>query len=544
MAISPESIEEVKSVANVYDVISEYLNLEKAGSSYKALCPFHSEKTPSFYVSPQKNIWKCFGCGKSGNAISFLIEYEGISYSQAIMKLAEKYNIKLKFTGKNKYLEHKSLYELLKKVANFYQDQLKKSPKVRKYISDRGILPSTIDKFEIGYSPDDDTFIKWVEKEGINKEELIRAGVISSQDSKRDKFTGRVIFPIKDIQGRIVGFGGRSIDGKNPKYLNSPETDIYKKSKILYGLFDAKDFIREEKEVFLVEGYFDVISPFQIGVKNIVATLGTSLTLHHAKLLKKFADKVYILFDSDEAGKKAAIRAAKILLHEGLDIYYHTLEDKDPDELAKKGYKAFKEEISKSKNFLDFLIERIKLNQNPKNRKKLIDIFLDIISYSKDKVLIGEYINQLSNTTGIDKVFLEVKPKKIEEGQYEDDSIINIDSFNFNEKIIIKSLIKNKDYTLQILNQYDKIIGSEYFNYLIEYIKENKIEYENIKGLDNIPSDEKSLKEAIEKLVIEKKKEEVKMVSLIPQENSEKSLKKIWEEIKALKQLDPKFNNL
>jgi len=544
MAISPESIEEVKSVANVYDVISEYINLEKAGSSYKALCPFHSEKTPSFYVSPQKNIWKCFGCGKSGNAISFLIEYEGISYSQAIIKLAEKYNIKLKFTGKNKYQEYKTLYELLKKVSNFYKEQLKKNPKVRKYISDRGILPSTIDKFEIGYSPDDDTFIKWIEKEGINKEELIKAGVISSVNSKKDKFTGRVVLPIKDIQGRIVGFGGRSIDGKSPKYLNSPETDIYKKSKILYGLFEAKEFIREEKEVFLVEGYFDVISPYQIGIKNIVATLGTSLTLSHAKLLKKFADKIYILFDSDEAGKKAAIKAAKILLHEGLDIYYHPIEDKDPDELAKKGYKAFKDEISKSKNFLDFLIERIKLNQNPKNRKKLIDIFLDIISYSKDKVLIGEYINQLSNATGIDKIFLEVKPKEIEQGQHEDDSVIDIDTFNFNEKIIIKCLLKNKDYTLQMLNKYDKIIGSEYFNYLIDYIKENKIEYEDIKGLNNIPSDEKSLKEAIEKLVIEKKKEEVKMASLISEENNEESLKKIWEEIKALKQLDPKFNNL
>lgn len=545
MAISPESIEEVKSVANVYDVISEYLDLERVGSSYRALCPFHSEKTPSFYVSPQKNIWKCFGCGKSGNAISFLIEYEGISYSQAIKKLAEKYNINLKFVGKDRTKEYKNLYEILNKVLNFYKENLKKYPEARKYLTERNILPSTIDKFDIGYSPEDNSFLNWIEKEGINKEFLVKAGLISSIDNKKDRFSGRIIFPIKDIQGRVVGFGGRTINNKGAKYINSPDSTLYKKSKILYGLYESKDAIREEKEAILVEGYFDVISPYQIGIKNIVATLGTALTLNHAKQLKKFINKVILLFDSDEAGKKAAIRAAKIFLYEGIEVFYNPISQKDPDELAKEGYKAFKEQLEKSQNFLDFLIERIKLTQDLRKRKKLIDIFLDVISYSKDKVLIGEYINLLSKTTGIDKNFLEVKPKEISDYMEENsEEVLNLENLSFNEKIILKSLLLNKEETLNILGKYDKILGSDYFKYLLDYLANNEVEYESIKGLENIPIDTRSLHEAIEKLLIEKKKEEIKISSLISEIDPEEAFKKRLEEIKALKQLDPKFKNL
>jgi DNA primase len=540
MAIAPESIDEVKSQINVYDIISQYLPLEKAGNSYRALCPFHPEKTPSFYVSPQKNIWKCFGCGKSGNAISFVMEYEGISFTDAIIKIAEKYNIKLKFTGKDKYKENTKYHNLLEEVLKFYKQQLKTNLVARKYLSDREILPSTIEKFDIGYSPEDYSFIKWVEDKGINKEDLVKVGVLSSTDSKKDKFSGRIIFPIRNVQGKIVGFGGRSTDQKkSPKYLNSPETEIYKKSEILFGLFENKNNIMENREAILVEGYFDVISPYQIGIKNAVATLGTALSLKQAKLLKKFADRVYILYDSDEAGKKAAIKAAQTLLYVGIEVYYSPLEDKDPDELAKKGYKTFKEHLEKSETFLEFLLKKIKYAKEINTRKKLIQIYLQLLSYMQDKILAAEYLNTLSEVTGIDKSFLEIKPANINEN-IEDEEEIDLNRLTFSEKIILKGLVENKEFTLKMINKYGKILFCDYFNYLIEYIETAENEYDFSEKLKNIPYDEKSIEGALKNLILLKKEEEMKLNSEFYGE--EEIFEKKIKEIQKLKNLDPKFN--
>ena len=526
----------------MYDVISQYLPLEKVGSSYRALCPFHPEKTPSFYVSPQKNIWKCFGCGKSGSAITFVMEYEGLSFSEALIKIAEKQGIKLKFTGKDKFQENKKYYQLLELVSKFYQQQLRTSPKARKYLSDRNILPSTIDKFNIGYSPEDDSFIKWIEKNNINKEDLVKIGVISSIESKKDKFSGRIIFPIKNLQGKIVGFGGRSIEpNKSPKYLNSPETQIYKKSEILYGLYESKDLIRELKEAILVEGYFDVISPYQIGIKNVVATLGTALSLKQTKMLKKFVNKVYILYDSDEAGKKAAIRAAKMLLYQGIDVYYVNIENKDPDELAKNGYNSFKQHIEKSTRFTEFLLEKIKQSKDLIQRKKLIEIFLEMLSYMQDKIMAGQYLNKLSEITGIDKVFLEIKSVQINEDSPEEEDI-DLNRLTYNEKILLKGLLESKEETLKIINKYGKIFISDYFNYLMDLINKEKNEYDILNKLQNIPSDKESIEGALKNLILLKKEEEVKLNSAF--ESDKDIFEKKVKEIKKFKSLDPRFKKL
>ncbi len=530
MAIAPESIEEVKSQANVYDVISEYLSLEKVGSSYRALCPFHSEKTPSFYVSPQKNIWKCFGCGKSGNAITFLMEYEGLSFSQAIQKLAEKYNITLKFTGKNDFKENIKYYSLIEKVARFYKNSLKTNPNARKYLSDREVLPSTIDKFDIGFSPEDDSFINWVEKEGIDKKELVEIGVLSSENSRKDKFAGRIIFPIKNLQGRIVAFGARAIDpNKSPKYLNSPDTKIYKKSDILYGFFECRDFIRQSKELILVEGYFDVILPYQVGIKNVVATLGTALSLKQAKEIKKFASKVHLMFDSDDAGKKAAIRAAKLLLYEGLDVFYVPLYDKDPDELAKKGSQEFKKVLKSGKPILEFLLDKIKETDNIHKRKKLIDLFLELLSYMQDKVLQGEYLNLLSQTTGIDKEFLPLrKVTLVEENTEETD--IDLEKLSFNELIVLKCLTQQKEETLHLIEKYGKIFLSDYLNYLIEYVNEMESKHQLIEKLENIPCNKEALEGALETIVKTTKSKQAQMnvyFDISDNESFEKSIEEI-----------------
>ncbi len=538
LAILPESIEEVKSIANVYDVISEYLDLKKVGNSYSALCPFHSEKTPSFYVSPQKNIWKCFGCGKSGNAISFLMEYEGLSYSQAIEKLAEKYGIQLRYTNTEKEKSKKKILNVLQEVALFYKEQLKNYPEPRKYLTDRGVLPSTIDKFDLGYSPDDRSLLEFTAKKGIDTELLKKAGIVSQ--SGKDLFSGRVIFPIKDIQGRVVAFGGRSLKDKaSPKYLNSPETEVYHKGQTLYGLFEAKDSIKEEGFAVLVEGYFDVILPHQVGFKNFVASLGTGFTQQQAKLLKKFTNKVYILFDSDRAGKKAALTAAKICLAYGIEVFYKPISDgKDPDELARTDSKRLKEHLLQAKPILDFLVERLREERQPEKKKRLISIILDLIATAEDKLMVGEYLNKLSNITKIPYELLTEELKKYKGSlniKEEEKHLISEEHLSTNEKIILKGLILYKNDVLNLINRYEKIKGSEYFKYLISGILNEELsekEYEEIINF-KVPASPDIVDEALKQLHLEYKKEELLLGELA--DFSENYLMDVYKLVKSLK---------
>ncbi|MBK3331471.1 DNA primase [Persephonella atlantica] len=486
MGISQETVEEVLRIANVYDVISDYINLEKAGSNYRALCPFHAEKTPSFMVSPQKNIFKCFGCGKSGNAVSFLMEYEGLSFGEAVIKLAEKYNIPVGFTGSDEGIKHKKrLIFVAEKVKDFYKAKLKSSKEAKAYIKRRELRPEMIELFDIGYAPlNSQELIDYIQKEGIAVDELIKIGVVSLKENDRitDRFSGRVIFPIKDQRGNTVGFGGRVIDERQPKYINSPETELYSKSKILYGYYEAKEYLREKKEAIVVEGYLDLISLFQIGIRNVVATLGTVLTPQHGKLLSKFVSRVILMFDSDSAGKKATVKAAKALLGYGMEVYYCPLEKgKDPDEVAKEGIKRVEEQIKNSKDFLLFLLERVQKQKDLKKRKEIIDLYLDILSYHPDRHVRGLYIRELSDKTGIPVELLSVEPKK---AVTEDDS--SVGRLNIPEKIVLKGLILFKDEILSKFDKFDKIIGSAYFLYTLNEILEGGEleELEEIKGID------------------------------------------------------------
>ncbi|WP_297453016.1 DNA primase [Persephonella sp.] len=489
MAISQETVEEVLRVANVYDVISEYIPLEKAGSSYKALCPFHTEKTPSFMVSPQKNIFKCFGCGKSGSAITFLMEYEGISFGEAVIKLAEKYNIPVKFTKEDKSFQEKNrLFQVTQKITEFYQEQLKKSSEAKNYLKKRGLLPSTIETFEIGFSPFESNALKqFIQKENISVDELQRIGLITIKESGDfvDKFAGRVIFPIKNHRGRVVAFGGRAIsDNKSPKYINSPETEIYSKGKVLYGLYNAKDSLREKKEAIIVEGYLDLISLYQVGIKNVVATLGTAMTSEHGKLLSKFINRAVLMFDSDSAGKKAAIRAAKVLLPYRIEVYYCPIEKgKDPDELAKEGSQAVLNQLQKSQDFLLFLLDRLQAQKDLKKRKEIIDLYLDILSYMPDKHIQGVYLKELSTVAGIPVELLEVQEREFE---VEKEEISSFKGLPLNEKLILKGLLLYKDQILNEFDQFDKISGSAYFMYLInELLKGGELEeLEEIKNFE------------------------------------------------------------
>ncbi len=502
MAISPLTIEEVQRTANVYDVISDYLDLKKAGSSYTALCPFHSEKSPSFMVSPQKNIWKCFGCGKSGDSIKFIMEYEGLNFADAVIKIANKYGIEVKYTKPSKDHEKlKGLYETTGKIASFYKEQLKKSQEAKSYIREREILPTVVDIFDIGYSPKDiKPLMDFCEVENITIENLKKIGLITEKENGTitDKFSGRLIFPIKDYKGRVIAFGGRSIEkDRHPKYLNSPETEIYQKRKVLYGFFEAKDYIRELKKVIVVEGYIDLLSLFQIGIKNVVATLGTALTEEHGKLISKFAEEVILMFDSDNAGKKAVIEASKILLKENLDVKYCILpEGEDPDTIAKKGFDKVNSLINKSKDIFQFIIDKIeeyssKEYENDdkvlKKKKEIIDLYINLLENIEDNVRRGVLLKHLSDITGIPVELLNTvksKPKK----DLTEENVKNNDKYlSYNERLILKTLLNEKEKILKEFSEFDKIKGSVYFHYLLnlilgENINENSEEYKEIQN--------------------------------------------------------------
>ena len=308
------------------------------------------------------------------------MEYKGISFNEAIEEIANKYGIPIKYVGNTEEdKEKKGLYSVIQKVANFYRENLKKSKEAKNYLKEREISPNTIEKFLLGYSPEDiSLLLKFAEKENISIEELKKVGVLtqSLDGSVKDRFKGRIIFPIKDHLGRIVAFGGRIIKEKTnlPKYINSPETKIYNKSKVLYGFYEAKEYLREKKYGIIVEGYFDLLSMYQVGFKNTVATLGTSLTEYHSKLLKKFVNKVILMFDNDKAGKEATIRAAKILLSQDIDVYYLPLKDKDPDDLAKRGIKEVENYIKKAKDIFQFLLEVLLRKTDIKDKQKMIEL--------------------------------------------------------------------------------------------------------------------------------------------------------------------------
>ncbi|MDH5381157.1 MAG: DNA primase, partial [Cyclobacteriaceae bacterium] len=313
--ISDNSIQEVKSRIDIIDVISDFVDLKKSGSNYKALSPFTTEKTPSFFVSPAKNLFKCFSTGKGGDAISFLQEHEGFVYLDAIRFLANKYGVELKEDqfqdSSEERSEKESLYIVLNFAKELYKTLLWENEVGRSvglgYFRERGLSDSTIKDFELGFSlPQWDNLIKTAKEKGYNSDILEKAGLIIQKEEGReyDRFRDRTIFPIHNITGRVIGFGARQLitDKKQPKYINSPESEVYNKSKELYGLFQARQHIRNEDRCFLVEGYTDVLSMAQAGVKNVVSSSGTSLTDDQIQLLSRYSKNITVLFDGDPAG--------------------------------------------------------------------------------------------------------------------------------------------------------------------------------------------------------------------------------------------------
>lgn len=376
MRVNPETVELIKNATDIVEVVGDFVSLKKRGANYMACCPFHNEKTPSFNVNPARQIYKCFGCGAAGDAIKFVMDVDGIGYTEALKYLAQKYNIEVQeeeisdeeATRQN---ERESLYIVLNFARNFYQEQLLNTDEGQaiglSYFRERGFDDGTIKKFELGYSADVwDGLTKAALAKGFSAEILEKAGLLIHKEGSNtpgyDRFRGRVIFPIHNVAGKVIAFGARILktDKNQPKYLNSPETAVYHKSDVLYGISQAKNSIRNLDVCYLVEGYTDVVSLHQAGIDNVVASSGTSLTIEQIRLIGRFTSNVTILYDGDAAGIKAALRGLDLVLEEGLNVNIVTFpQGEDPDSYVHKvGAEAFKEYLVRSaSDFISFKTE-------------------------------------------------------------------------------------------------------------------------------------------------------------------------------------------
>ena len=433
------TIEKILDAANIVDVVSEFVTLKRRGVNYVGLCPFHNEKTPSFYVSPSKGICKCFSCGKGGNVIHFLMEHEQMSYWDAAKWLARKYGIpysERELTDSEKALqnERESMFITNQFALDFFKDTLLNTDKGRAvglaYFRKRGFRDDILDKFYLGYCPDEpDALARTALAKGFTKENLIKTGLCYERENDgqlRDRFRGRVIFPVHSISGKVVAFGGRIMtsDAKVAKYVNSPESVIYSKSRELYGLWQAKQAIVRKDRCFLVEGYADVISMFQSGVENVVASSGTSLTPGQIRLIHRFTNNITVLYDGDKAGIKASLRGIDMLLAEGMNVKVLLLPDgEDPDSFAQgRGATAFQQYIDTHQ--VDFI--RFKVNllmedaaDDPYSRSELIKSITQSISVIQDPIVRSVYITECSQIMKIDERLLinDVNRRQREQAQ-------------------------------------------------------------------------------------------------------------------------------
>ena len=414
--ISKETIDKVFEFARVEEVISDFIALKKTGANFKGLSPFTNEKTPSFIVSPSKQIWKDFSSGKGGNVIAFLMEHEQFNYPESIRYLANKYNIEIietndKYENSEERNKRESLFIINSFAQEYFQNVVLKEVDVKNYLKERGLSDSTIVNFNIGFSPDKkNSFYKYASEKGFSADYLIETGlVISNENNNIDRFRGRIMFPIKSISGRVIGFGGRIIDSnkKIAKYINSPESKIYNKSKTLYGIYESKQFIVKNDVCFLVEGYMDVVQLHEHGIKNVLATSGTSLTKDQIILIKRLTSNIIILFDGDQAGLSASMRSIDMILEEGLNVKICQFPDgEDPDSFVKK-YKHDKmiEYIDEqSKDLIDFIISVN--NEFEKDEDKKVDLIKSIlksISLIPDLLKQEVYIKKLSSVLSIEE---------------------------------------------------------------------------------------------------------------------------------------------
>ncbi len=413
---SDEFIDELKEKVDLVDLISDYLELKKTGNRYKGLCPFHSEKTPSFFVNPDNNFYHCFGCGAGGDSINFVMEIENLTFIESIKMLAERSGMELPDMSDQQreiYKERENIFSLNKLAARFYNYLLTDTNMGKKaldYLNDRGFDKDDIKRFNLGFAADEwQLLLNFLKKKNFSIHLIKKAGLISegNNNSYYDKFRNRLMFPIFNNRGEVIAFGGRILDSEDsygPKYLNSPETQIFSKKKNLYGLHLAKESIRKENSCIIMEGYTDVIQAHKNGFENSIASLGTAFTEEQAELIKRYAENAYIAYDADTAGNKATLRGLDILNDTGINVKVIELEEgSDPDQLLKnEGSAVFKELIDKAVSLIDFKINMIVKDENlsePGIRKKVLRSIVELLSGVEDNLEREIYIERAATQT-------------------------------------------------------------------------------------------------------------------------------------------------
>jgi DNA primase len=421
---SDEVVLEVKERADIVSVVSRYLTLTKRGKNYIALCPFHAEKTPSFTVSQEKELFHCFGCGKGGDVFGFVMEMESIDFPEALKMLANQTGVKLPErragrTGKSPYAD---LYDLNKMAMEFYHKFLTEDNRGKdalSYLEGRGIKRDTIESFAIGFAPEEwDVLSNYACNKGVKEDLLIRNSLAARGKSGiYDYFRQRILFPIRDNRGRLAGFAGREFGGISPKYLNSPDTPIFTKRKILYGYHAARSQIRSSGEVIIVEGYTDLITLFQEGIRNVVAPMGTALTDEQASFLARNARTATLVYDCDEAGLKATFRAGDLFLKYGMGVNVAQLpEGEDPDSFVlRKGIKAFDQAVRKAQDVFDLKVRILKEKgflESVDGRRVSTEHLLKTLAVTRDDVIKDIYLGKAAEALGLDRKTLE---RKLEE---------------------------------------------------------------------------------------------------------------------------------
>ena len=480
---SDEIIDEIRQSNDIVDVISQYVRLKRSGRNYFGLCPFHNEKSPSFSVSPDKQIFHCFGCGVGGNVFTFLMKIEGISFIEAIQNLAERANIVLPKLENNEESGKEELKAKVYKVNGFAAEYYHKNlylPTAKiaqEYVKKRKLSNETLKSFRIGFSGKFDELFKELKKQGFGETEILESGLVNKNDRGQyiDRYRNRLMFPICDVRGRVIAFGGRVLDNSKPKYINSPENIVYSKGRHLFGLNVAKKGQGMLKKLLIVEGYMDVISLHQRGITNVVAPLGTALTQQQGWLLRKNAEQIILSFDSDEAGLNAKIRALEILQNMGCDLRVLNMEGaKDPDEyIVKFGNARFTNLIEKALSVVEFKVKLLKdkLNlENINDKIKFLNEIAKIISKIDNNMEREVYIDKISKEYDISKEAIYSEVNKLTYSKKNDEKVLEKKKpvlVHKNENIVqISEAVKRRENTIL------SILLTENINFF-EVIKQN-----------------------------------------------------------------------
>ncbi|HYM65031.1 MAG TPA: DNA primase [Candidatus Sulfotelmatobacter sp.] len=499
-----DDLSKIKEKIDIVSFISEYLPLKKMGRNFKANCPFHSENTPSFVISPERQIWHCFGCGKGGDIFTFLMEYENVEFTESLRTLAKKAGVELKESGfkKEEYSEKEKIYKINNQALKFYNFILTNHPAGKIALSylleKRKINKGIIETFQLGFSPNNSNALSdyLIKKKGYKGKDLNLAGVSFERGGRVfDFFRGRIIFPLFDHRGNVVGFSGRSLnDSDMPKYINTKETSVYHKGSMFFGLNGAKEEIKKKQEAIIVEGEFDAISLFMEGIKNVVAIKGTALTENQVNLLSRFTPKVILCLDQDSAGFEATKRSLEAIEKKGLTASIIVLKDaKDPDEAIKKDPVLFKKSVKEHIGVYDFLIDKI-LSENNKDsadgKKVITDTILPLLSNISNEIIKEHYLKKLSKEIDVS---LDTLLKEVEK----------LKNKNLEDKIIIPS--KDKRTRRELLEEYllSLIIQSENLKKLLDETSKILKDYQfQTTSLDKILQGLYALSEKSEKVDI------------------------------------------